>query len=636
MDTEKERSLWAFTPSQRSHLPAPAPHQKHTERVPLHSHEMNQSELNPLIIPSATNQNYQTESSNLRARGGGRTGKTPSSPMMHNSHSNIHHDLDGGGNTTPHDDTDPAGGAAVATSGTSRQLFYRDRIPQLPSESRDYARHNVPVMSNSDSSDSSVMEHQYYHQQQFAYDGTRIEGPMLPPPSPHPPQHLHPGYSDRYYRNQLADPGNTGAFVVGGSQRYRGNNNGVMLVEVSEEVYAVRKAALTVLDPITYCWVSCLVGTFTRLVQYETLSFVAHAKPFFLSKQSQFILTLGFSVAVALGAAKYTGKLINLPYWAIFLPAWVSHLGIVVMHLLSAKALSQFISEANENRQRPDSTDHLDRVEYLPLLQRSLKFGLKTGVLCFVAFVFEVLMFVRLCNPSAISLTVTFIPFWILTLGFIANGIVCKTQHFLQLLVWILLFTAMLLTVLQIDYGVTQILSSHIIMTIQGMLAIISGTLIYVIYGHQIGYFKLTESQLTAGVFYATSSFLAILLVAILGDREILPDVIQLDMLLIIVILAPIVVALAGFGAWFVTRDEFDRLMKDGGQSAVIPMRLKLEADGWTCVESKGVATIPMFGEVRYVYRRLHWTVCSCHTMLTFDRFRLQDMNHWIMTQQND
>jgi hypothetical protein len=44
-------------------------------------------------------------------------------------------------------------------------------------------------------------------------------------------------------------------FVVGGAHgRYR--DYGGTLVEVPEEVYAVRQAALTVLDPITYCWVS--------------------------------------------------------------------------------------------------------------------------------------------------------------------------------------------------------------------------------------------------------------------------------------------------------------------------------------------------------------------------------------------
>jgi len=59
------------------------------------------------------------------------------------------------------------------------------------------------------------------------------------------------------------------------------------------------------------------------------------------------------------------------------------------------------------------------------------------------------------------------------------------------------------------------------------------------------------------------------------------------------------VVCLVGMGAWAVSRDEFARLLLYGGQAAVHPMRLRLEAKGWTSVESNGVTTIPMFGEVR-------------------------------------
>jgi len=435
----------------------------------------------------------------------------------------------------------------------------------MPSESRDYSRTNVPVTASSDSTDSS----EPYNDGMMGGLGMAGGGGLHPlPPPPQglpPPKQLHADYYHRLHKNQVAQGHHN--FVVGGAHgRYR--DYGGTLIEVPEEVYAVRKAALTVLEPITFCWL---------------------------------ILTIGFSTSVALGAAKWTSKLSSLPYWVIFLPAWASHGGIVIMHILSAKALSKFISEANENRQRQDSTDHLDRVEYLPLLQRSLKFGLKTGVLCFVIFIFEVLLFIRLRRPSEISLAETYTPLWILTIGFICNGIVCKSQHFFHSLVWVLLFTAMLLSVLRIDYGMVDvIMTSHIVMVLIALFAIISGILIYIVHGHQIGYYKLSESQLTAGVFYSTASFLAIILVAIMGDALALPELIQLDLLLIIVILAPIVVALAGFGAYLVTRDEFDRLLKFGGQSAVMPMRLMLETDGWTSVVSKGAVTIPMFGDVRY------------------------------------
>ena len=145
--------------------------------------------------------------------------------------------------------------AAVATRGPSRQLFYRDRIPPIPSESRDYALRtavqlNLPVTS-SDSTDSSVDP--YLHSSNnITHDGSGIGG--LQPPTLPPPQQLHANYREQLYKNRL-DAGHTGPFVVGGTHgRFRGN--GGALIEVSEEVYAVRKAALTVLDPITYCWVS--------------------------------------------------------------------------------------------------------------------------------------------------------------------------------------------------------------------------------------------------------------------------------------------------------------------------------------------------------------------------------------------
>ncbi|KAL3766938.1 hypothetical protein ACHAW5_011157 [Stephanodiscus triporus] len=481
--------------------------------------------------------------------------------------------------------------AAVASRGPSRQLFYRC-LQSSASEPGEYsaplqARHpprtrDLPngASSSSSSTDSS---------DPLGPLGVGVEGD---PPTPllgglPPPKQLHEEYSHRLHRNQVAEGHHN--FLVGGVHgRYR--DYGGTLVEVPEEVTAVRQAALTVLDPITYCWL---------------------------------ILTPGFATAAFLGVAKWTDKLGSLPYWAIFLPMWASHCGIVAMHAQSARALSKFISDANENRQRQDSTDHLDRVEYLPLLQRSLKFGLKTGVLCFVVFIFEILLFIRLVRPSSISLGETYTPLWILTIIFICNGIVCKSQHFLQSLIWVLFFTAMLLSVLITDYGMEYTITTvHIIIVVVAMLAIVCGILMRIIHGHQIGFYKLTEAQLTAAVFYTASSFLAIILVAIMGDAVKLPDLIRLDLLLITVILAPIVVALVGFGAYFISRDEFERLLKYGGQSAVIPMRLRLETNGWTSVVSNGAVTIPMLGDVKYspldvdTAERLSieiWGPCCCY-----------------------
>lgn len=75
------------------------------------------------------------------------------------------------------------------------------------------------------------------------------------------PQHMHNDYMQRH---SPANPALDTASRTHG--RIIRTDNGA-LVEVSEEVYAVRKAALAVLDPITYCWVS--INTFTWLILYS-------------------------------------------------------------------------------------------------------------------------------------------------------------------------------------------------------------------------------------------------------------------------------------------------------------------------------------------------------------------------------
>ena len=191
------------------------------------------TELDRLIPASVAS--YQTEST-LRER----RGKTPSptngvTTTMHQPQHHFGKEAD----------------AAVAASSPSRQLFYRNRIPSrssLQAESRDYsaARPTVPVATtvSSDSTDSS----------EGPFDNLGGGGlhPTPQPGLPNPKQ-LHADYSHRLHKNQVAQGHRD--FVVGGAHgRYR--DYGGTLIEVPEEVYAVRKAALTVLDPITYCWVS--------------------------------------------------------------------------------------------------------------------------------------------------------------------------------------------------------------------------------------------------------------------------------------------------------------------------------------------------------------------------------------------
>ena len=292
--------------------------------------------------------------------------------------------------------------------------------------------------------------------------------------------------------------------------------------------------------------------------------------------------------------------LIGLPFWFILLPSWLAHVGLFWCHLLSAKALSVFISAANDNRQRPDSRDHLDRTEYLPLLQRSLKFGLKTGLMSFGVFVFEILLYFRLSRAN-MSLSVVFSPFWVIVLGAIMDGIICKTQHFVRLICWLLIFVSMLLACLKVDYGMDWVLWRMVISPIVAVLSISTATLIYIVYGHQIGYYRLSEAQLTAGNLYALAALISIVLVVVVGEVMPLSRPVEIETRVFVILMAPLVVTLVGMGAWVVSRDEFGRLLLYGGQSAVHPKKLRWEKNGWTSVQGRGVTLIPMFGEVRYV-----------------------------------
>lgn len=299
------------------------------------------------------------------------------------------------------------------------------------------------------------------------------------------------------------------------------------------------------------------------------------------------------------GTARWTRLMPGLPFWFILLPCWAAHCGLLWLHVLSAQALSGFIAEANESRQRPDSRDHLNRTEYLPLLQRSLKFGLKTGLLSFFMFIFEILIYVRMAKGT-ISLTAAFVPLWLLVLGGIVDGLICKTQHFLRVVCWVLAFAAMILTVMKVDYHYDSIRWRIVISPVVAILSIASATLIYIVYGHQVGYYRLTESQLTAGNLYSLAALICMVLMVMIGEVIPLSRPVEVETRLFVVILAPLVVCLVGMGAWVVSRDEFGRLLLYGGQSAVHPMKLRWEAKGWTSVQGKGVTVIPMFGEVTF------------------------------------
>ena len=372
------------------------------------------------------------------------------------------------------------------------------------------------------------------------------------------------------------------------------------LLEIPEEIYAVRKAALQVYKPLTKTWVRTVklplrwVEPLWRCCFSHTLVLLIP-----LLYAIQVVISVGFALTVLFGMARWTRLLPGIPFWFILFPCWASHIGLVWLHLLSARALSTFIAEANDGRQRPDSRDHLNRTEYLPLLQRSLKFGLKTGLLSFCMFVFEILIYIRLARGS-ISLSAALFPLWLLVTGGILDGFICKTQQLLRVLCWLLTFAAMVLLVIKVDHGVDSIRWRVVFSPVIAVLAISSGSLVYIIYGHQIGYYRLTESQLTAGNLYSLAALICIVLFVMIGEVIPLTRPVEIETRLFVVILAPLVVCLVGMGAWVVSRDEFGRLLLFGGQSAVHPMKLRWEAKGWTSVQGKGVTVIPMFGEVSF------------------------------------
>lgn len=311
------------------------------------------------------------------------------------------------------------------------------------------------------------------------------------------------------------------------------------------------------------------------------------------------MVTVGFSLTVLFGMARWTRLIPGIPYWFILFPCWTAHIGLLWLHVLSAKALSTFIAEANESRHRPDSRDHLNRTEYLPLLQRSLKFGLKTGLLSFCIFLFEILIYIRFAHAS-ISYTASFIPLWMLVFGGLLDGFVCKTQHFTRVICWILVFVSMILLVMKVDYGFVSVRWRLVVAPVVLVLCIASGSLIYIIYGHQIGYYRLTEAQLTAGNLYSLAALICIVLFVVIGELTPLNRPVEIETRVFVVILAPLAVCLVGMGAWVVSRDEYGRLLLFGGQAAVHPMKLRWEAQGWTSIQGKGVTLIPMFGEVNF------------------------------------
>ena len=372
--------------------------------------------------------------------------------------------------------------------------------------------------------------------------------------------------------------------------------NSPPLLEISEEVYAVRQAALTVMEPLTYGWVSSPIH-FIHLSN----DISPHIFPCInnTSLDLKLIMMVGCCISAELATAYFLNLLPHFRYWFIFLPCWMAHGGIFICHVLSFRALSIFISDANENRQREDTTDPFDRTEYLPILQRSLKFSLKMGMISGSMLVFEILIYIRIARES-ISLSRMLTPVWVIATMGILNGIVCKTQHIVSLFSWILLFVFMMLLILRVDYGFTLIGANAIVTPLMVLLSLVTCIWLYILYGHKVGYFRLTRWQLKAGILYSLGTVISLVSIMLLVNWwSNYPF--DAGMRLFMCILTPLIVALVGFGAWSVNRDEFERLLRFGGQAAVHPMKLRFERNGWTAVEGIGVVSVPMLGDIEYV-----------------------------------
>ena len=361
-------------------------------------------------------------------------------------------------------------------------------------------------------------------------------------------------------------------------------------VDIPDDVYSVRKRALSVLLPLTNIWL---------------------------------IVSTGLATSAAMACLRLFHFYPTLPYWMILVPSWLAHAGVFYCHVKGCRNLGKFIQQANDSRQHSRQTssssgqnnstasqqiaqDYHDRQEYLPLLQRSLKYGLKTGSLCLLLFVFQMLVFFHLREATAAqgdayiqNINTCLLPLWVLVIGGLLDGIICKTQSFLRVVSWILLFTSMLLLVVKVDHDYESVNWFDVTFPLFVNMCICAGSLIYVLYGHQLGYFQLTENQYMAGIMYCISIFMIFCLLVVLS--EVIPGMaIDMQTAVFVTFLSPLIIILIGLGAWGVSKDEYRRMLLLGGQQSVHPMRLRLEPAGWTCVQSRGVTLMPMLGEVSY------------------------------------
>ncbi|KAL3912149.1 MAG: hypothetical protein SGILL_006998, partial [Bacillariaceae sp.] len=109
-----------------------------------------------------------------------------------------------------------------------------------------------------------------------------------------------------------------------------------------------------------------------------------------------------------------------------------------------------------------------------------------------------------------------------------------------------MVFVSMLLVCIKVDESNDSIRWRMIVSPIVAVLSIASATLIYIVYGHQVGYYRLTESQLTAGNLYSLAALISIVLVVVIGEVIPLNRPVEIETRVFVVLMAPLVVVLVG------------------------------------------------------------------------------------------
>ena len=224
------------------------------------------------------------------------TTPSPTPPLLdtdNNMHQPQHHDVDarraigGGGGRSLSSGIETAMTTAIAPP--SHELFHRqaDRIPEISPESTVASGNLFGDATSFDSSvgggggtDNAAVSQSHsglsqQHQQTASNNHNNNNNNIIPPLNssaagggPLSPEQLHAEYSHRLHQAHVR-AGHRNIVVGGTHGRYRDFNG--TLIEVPMEVFAVRKKALEVFYPLTFCWVrECCLFMFITCILFSS------------------------------------------------------------------------------------------------------------------------------------------------------------------------------------------------------------------------------------------------------------------------------------------------------------------------------------------------------------------------------